>query len=64
MINNYLKQILLFVLNEDSEETRTSYNDIKLNKKEQIFQVIGDPTQERYIYLHYWKKRTVKRVIL
>lgn len=37
-------------INEDSEEARTSYNDIKLNKKEQIFQVIGDPTQERYIY--------------
>jgi hypothetical protein len=37
-------------INEDSEEARTSYNDIKLNKKEQIFQVIGDPKQERYIY--------------
>ena len=43
--NNHIVSI-----NENSEETRTSYNDINLNKKEQIFQVIGNPKQERYIY--------------
>jgi 3-methyladenine DNA glycosylase AlkC len=54
IINKDDKQILktnpIVCINEDSEEARTSYNDIKLNRKEQIFQVINDQTQERFIY--------------
>ena len=37
-------------INENDEEVRTSYKDIKLEKNNQIFQVVGDPNEERYIY--------------